>query len=137
MSEFISKSIEDSKKFAKQFCRDLKPGSCVCFTGDLGSGKTTVTNLIAKELGFEEDIVSPTFNILLQYKNSDGLLLNHFDLYRLESEEELDDIDFFATIENKGISFIEWSEKFPNVMPDNAIHVNIETLSPSSRKISW
>lgn len=134
MSEFTINTLEDLSTFAKNFSKDLKPGDVVCMTGDLGAGKTALVKFIADVFSIKDLVQSPTFNILLQYKN-DVMLINHFDLYRLENDQDLDDIGFFETLENGGITFIEWAEKFRDSMPDNAIWLRIEKLSESSRKL--
>lgn len=137
MREFISKNIQETWEIANNFASLLKPGSVVCMTGDLGAGKTAFVQGIAKHFNIDDDIVSPTFNIALQYKNPSGLTLNHFDLYRLEDPQELEDIAFFEIIESGGISFIEWSEKFKQEMPADAINLVIEKIDENTRKIIW
>lgn len=133
--EFISNSVEDTKKYAAEFLQKLKSGDVVCLSGDLGAGKTQFVQGIASALGVNIPVVSPTFNILLEYR--DGKIpLFHFDLYRLTDEEELEDIAFYETIESDGLSFIEWSEKFPDAMPSDAYSVNIEKINESIRKIT-
>ena len=108
MTTIQANNLEELQKIAEDFANNLKPGDVVCMTGDLGAGKTTFTQFVAKKLGITEPVQSPTFNILLQYKSPDGLTLNHFDLYRLENADELDDIAFYETIEDpNSISFIE------------------------------
>lgn len=106
MSEFTSNSVQETKDFAAKFAQSLKPGDVVCLQGDLGAGKTQFVQGVAAYLGIQESVVSPTFNILLQYE--DGKLpLYHFDLYRLNNIDELEDIAFYETVEADGLSFIE------------------------------
>lgn len=136
MQEYISKSIEDTNLIAKNFANSLKPSTVVCMTGDLGSGKTAFVKCVANALGIKQDIVSPTFNILLQYESANGYMFNHFDLYRLDSCEELEDIGFYEVVDDDGISFIEWSEKFPNNMPSNSVYIDISKLNETERKIT-
>lgn len=93
-------------------------------SGDLGAGKTQFVQGVAAALGVHDQVTSPTFNILLQYV--DGQLpLYHFDLYRLENAEELEDIGYFDTIEGDGVSFIEWGEKFPSALPSDYLEIVI------------
>ena len=113
-------NLEELKGFTNEFCRQLNPGTIVCLTGDLGAGKTTFVRYISEALGIKDQVQSPTFNIQLQYKN-DNATLNHFDLYRLEKAEELEDIGFYEAIEDEAITFIEWAEKFKDQMPEDAI----------------
>ena len=70
------------------------------------------------------DVTSPTFNILIEYEGS-SLMLYHFDLYRLEDAEELEDIDFYGVLESGGVSLVEWGDKFPDAMPDEYLDVRI------------
>ena len=135
MNIYISNSVEETKNFAKTFASKLKNGDVVCFKGNLGAGKTQFVQGVANYFDIKENVISPTFNILLQYDAKD-ITLFHFDLYRLEEEEQLEDIAFYETLESNGISFIEWSEKFPNALPDSYYEVNIEKMSDSSRKIT-
>lgn len=107
MNNTIVNSLEELDSLAANFAKQLKAGDVICMTGDLGAGKTTFVSAVAKTLGIEDGVQSPTFNLLLQYQNAEGILLNHFDLYRLENEEDLEDIGFFEIIEGEGISFIE------------------------------
>lgn len=106
MNEVNIENIKELKSFAKDFSNKLKPGSVICLSGDLGAGKTAFVQSICSALNIEEQVQSPTFNILLQYKN-DEVAVNHFDLYRLENSEELEDIGFFESIETEAISFVE------------------------------
>lgn len=132
MNEIQIKNLNELESFAKSFAKDLQPGSVVCLTGDLGAGKTAFVQAVAKAFGIEEPVQSPTFNILLQYKN-DEVQLNHFDLYRLEKPEELEDIGFYECIEGEAINFIEWAEKFKDQMPEDAIWITIKKLDETTR----
>ena len=136
MKEITINNLGELEKFCDEFSKILKPGNVVCLTGDLGAGKTTFVSAVTKALGINDSVQSPTFNLLLQYKNDDGLTINHFDLYRLEKEDDLDDIGFYETIEDGGITFIEWAEKFPEAMPSHAINLSITKLDSNSRKFT-
>lgn len=136
MNETIINNIEELQIFANDFVKNLNPGDVICISGGLGAGKTTFVQCIANALNIHEQLQSPTFNILLTYKNDDGLSLNHLDLYRLETPDELDDIAFYEEIENDAISFIEWAEKFESEMPDNSIWISIKKIDETKRKIT-
>ena len=120
MNNTLVNTLDDLDKFCKEFSKTLKPGNVVCLTGDLGAGKTAFVQSVAKAFNITDQVQSPTFNILLQYKNNE-ILINHFDLYRLEKAQELEDIGFFEAIESKAFSFVEWAEKFKDQMPEDAI----------------
>ena len=90
----------------------------------MGAGKTQFVQGIAEGLGIRATVTSPTFNILLQYDGG-RLPLYHFDLYRLDDASELEDIDFYGTVEGDGVSFIEWGSKFPEAMPFGFLEIKI------------
>lgn len=108
----------------------LTDGSVLALRGDLGAGKTHFVQGIAKGMGIDDVVVSPTFTLLNYYENK--IPLQHFDFYRLEEEYELDDLGFEDYIDS-GVTVIEWSEKFPDRLPDDAAVVTIEKMSPTER----
>ncbi len=112
----------------------LEPGDVVSLTGDLGAGKTTLTQGVAKGLGVAGPIVSPTFNILLVHPGRD-LTLYHLDLYRLTRVEDLDDIDFYGTLEAGGAALIEWGDRFPRALPADRLEVAITLGGGDGRTI--
>lgn len=120
MKEITLNSLEELENFCKELSASLKPGNVICLTGDLGAGKTAFVQAVAKAFNITDQVQSPTFNIQLQYEN-DEVVLNHFDLYRLERPEDLDDIGFYEALESEAISFVEWAEKFKDQMPEDAI----------------
>lgn len=108
----------------------LRNGNVLALRGDLGAGKTHFVQGIAKGMGITGPIVSPTFTILNYYEHD--IPLQHFDFYRLEDEYELDDLGFDEYIE-RGVTVIEWSEKFPDRIPDGAATVTIEKTGLADR----
>jgi tRNA threonylcarbamoyladenosine biosynthesis protein TsaE len=112
----------------------VQPGDVITLTGDLGAGKTCLVKGVARGLGVVEPVTSPTFNILLVHHGR--LDLNHFDLYRLERAEELEDIDFWGTLEAGGVSFVEWGERFGEALPDDHLAVTIEIVSEETRTLT-
>lgn len=112
----------------------LAPDDVLSLTGDLGAGKTALVKGIAWGLGVIEPVVSPTFNILLVHRGR--LALEHFDLYRLETEAQLEDVDFFETLESGGVSLIEWGERFPAALPADHLAVSIRITGDSEREIT-
>lgn len=112
----------------------MQPGDCVVLSGGLGAGKTQFAKGFAAGLGVDDEITSPTFNILFEYVG-DELPLLHFDLYRLDDEEELTDIDFFGLLESGGVCLVEWGDKFSAAMPDERIDVNVRADDDESREV--
>ena len=102
------------------------PGDVVCLYGDLGSGKTTFTQGIAKTLGLKHLPSSPTFILMQQYKTSksDIPILYHLDLYRLDTEKEIEQIGVSSLLDhNDGLLVIEWAEKAKSLLPDRRVDV--------------
>jgi tRNA threonylcarbamoyladenosine biosynthesis protein TsaE len=130
-------TLEELKEFGKEFSVRLKSGSVVALTGDLGAGKTTLSQSIAAGLGVTEEVTSPTFTIICEY-TSGRLPLYHFDLYRLETEEELENLGVDEYFYGRGICLVEWADKVPEALPEDAIWVNIEydDAQPDKRKIT-
>ena len=122
--EFLSHSVSETEQIAQQFAASLHPGDVVAYSGDLGAGKTAFTRGLARGLGYTGRVTSPTFNIVNEY---DGPVpLFHFDLYRLEGEEDLFDIGWEDYLTRGGICAVEWSQRAPGVLPPETIRVSLE-----------
>ncbi len=132
--KLVSHSAEETKRLGAALAACLQPGDVVVLNGDLGAGKTQFVQGVAEALGVTGEVTSPTFNILLTYDCASGVL-NHFDLYRLESAEDLDDIGYWEVLEGGGVSFIEWGDKFPSEMPDDYLEVAITSGTDGVRSI--
>lgn len=131
---FLSASPEDTLSFGEQLGQLLRDGDHICLTGDLGAGKTLLVQGLAKGLAIKEEVTSPTFTILQVY--SGPVTLYHFDLYRLEYEDQLDDIGFDEYTGNTGAAVIEWSEKFPDRLPEDRITITITKTRDSERLLA-
>ena len=118
------KNEKDSMEFGKLLSRKLTAGSVIALTGDLGTGKTTLTKAVAEGLGIKETITSPTFNIVKQY-DSGRLPLYHFDVYRIGDEDEMFDIGFDEYVDGDGVCLIEWAELIKGIIPENAVSIKI------------
>lgn len=128
-------SAEATKQLAATLAPYLHAGDVVVLTGDLGAGKTHFVQGLAKGRGVEGAVASPTFNVCVSYLDKDALPLNHFDLYRIESLEELEDIGFYEIIEGEGPSLIEWGEKFPEALPYTYLEIKITVDEDATRLI--
>ena len=95
----------------------LKPGSIVCLIGDLGAGKTTMTQSLAEALEVDDYITSPTFTIVNEYEGK--MPLYHFDVYRIGCSEEMYDIGFDEYINGEGVCIIEWANIIEDILPDD------------------
>ncbi|MBQ6315707.1 MAG: tRNA (adenosine(37)-N6)-threonylcarbamoyltransferase complex ATPase subunit type 1 TsaE [Mogibacterium sp.] len=116
---------EDTRRLGLEIARACEPGDIIALIGDLGTGKTALTKYIAEGLGVTEDVISPTFTIVKEYR-SGRLPLFHFDVYRLSSGEELLDIGAEDYLEGKGVSVIEWADIVADVLPEDALIVSLE-----------
>ena len=107
-------------------------GDVYCLSGDLGAGKTLMSKGVCEAVGVEEeDVVSPTFALMNIY-NGKIMEVRHFDLYRLDSPEELADIGFYEYVGGEGVSLIEWGDLFQSELPPEYLQVNL-TLVPEGR----
>lgn len=121
MEKLISHSENETKLIGKKFAKKLKKGDVIVLTGELGSGKTKFTEGVLEYFGLENEISSPTFNIINEYISKD-INIYHFDVYRLEDEDEFYAIggeEYF----DKGICLIEWGEMIERVLPKKYIHI--------------
>lgn len=121
MEEIFSNSPEATIELGKKIASTLKKGDVIVLTGDLGSGKTKLTEGILTYFGLEKEISSPTFTIVNEYY-TDNLNIYHFDVYRLEEEEEFLSIGGEEYFE-KGACIIEWGEMIENILPNTYIQI--------------
>lgn len=119
--QFLSKSENDTKNFAKSLASHLKNKDIIVLTGDLGSGKTKFVEGILNYWGLENEISSPTFTIVNEYQKND-VNIYHFDVYRLEDSSEFYEIGGEEYFEN-GICLIEWGELIEDALPKEYIHI--------------
>ena len=122
--EILMKNEEAVRDFGREMGKNLSSGSIVALTGDLGTGKTTLTKAIAEGLGVTETITSPTFNIVKQYE-SGRLPLYHFDVYRIGDVEEMYELGYEEYFFGSGICVIEWAELIDEIIPEEAIRIQI------------
>lgn len=122
--EIRIKNLKEMEKFGKFLSDHLKNKDVVSLKGDLGAGKTTLTNFIGKGLNISDYITSPTFNIVNSYYGDKEL--NHLDLYRIENPLELERIDYENYFYPEGISIIEWAENGGYYIPEDIIEIEIK-----------
>lgn len=125
MLQYKTTSPEETFLFGQHLAKVLGPGQVVCLAGDLGAGKTLLVQGLAKALGIEDTVNSPTFTILNVYEAA--FPIYHFDLYRLDYAEELFDIGFYEYTSAAGLAIIEWPDKFPGQLPDEYLWIDIKT----------
>lgn len=133
--KIISKSPEETIQVGRQIGSQLSEGSILCFFGDLGAGKTTLIKGIVKTVGdIDSDAVnSPTFVYLNIYQGIRTVY--HFDLYRLQNSKEFIAMGFDEYLGNTGICCLEWSERIEELLPPNAIRIEMKHLDRQLREI--
>lgn len=135
MCEIITNSPAETEAFAEQFAKELKGGEVIAFKGPMGMGKTCFTRGLAKGLGFTGQVNSPTFALVNEYIGG-RLPLYHFDMYRIESWEDLYSCGFFDYKDSGGIIAAEWSENIEGALDEDTITVTIERIDDTTRRIN-
>lgn len=130
---FISESAADTEKIAAELAKLILPGDTVALFGGLGAGKTAFTRGFAKGLGYGGEVTSPTFAIVHEYLGG-RLNIYHFDMYRIESFDELYSTGYFEYLESGGVVITEWSENIENVLPDRYYRVGISNPEQNDRR---
>lgn len=116
---------EETFELGKKLSENIKAGSIVTLSGDLGTGKTVFAQGFAKGLGIDEPVNSPTFTIVQVY-NEGKIPLYHFDVYRIADTEEMYEIGYEEYFYGEGVCLIEWAELIEDILPDNIIRVRID-----------
>ena len=132
--QYISHSPLETETIGAALGKVIPAGTVIAYRGDLGAGKTAFTRGLARGLGYQEPVTSPTYTVCNEYLGG-RLPLFHFDMYRLRSAEDLWDIGWDDYLDRGGICAVEWSENVDEAM-ENAIYVTIEKLGEDSRRIT-
>lgn len=118
-------NLEETEKFGIFLGENLKPGDVVCLNGDLGAGKTTLTKSIAKGLGIDDYVTSPTFTIVNEYYGN--INLYHIDTYRLDDKIDVDYLGFDEYFYSDGVTIVEWADKIRDALPEEYMEINISS----------
>ena len=129
-------SEKELVNIAKSLLKDFSDKKVVLFYGEMGVGKTTLIKELCKQLGVEEPTNSPTFSIVNEYISISHKPIYHFDFYRIEKEEEVYDMGYEDYFYSDNYCFVEWPEKIPNLLPEDAIKITIEEDEGNNRLIS-
>jgi len=121
---YESLSAEETMNVAETSAKKLSPGTIVCLSGDLGSGKTVFAKGFARGLGVSSDVTSPTFAIINSY-NSGVVPFHHFDVYRIKNISEMEDTGYEDYFYGDGVCLVEWAEMIAELIPSNAVWVKI------------
>lgn len=133
MQEYLSKSPAETEAFGKKLGEKLNPGSVIALYGGMGAGKTALTRGIASGLGIAQGVSSPTFALVHEYEGR--LTVYHFDMYRVESWDDLYSTGFFDYLDAGGVMIIEWSENIEGSIPDNAIRIHLRQGETENERI--
>lgn len=132
MAVFVSHGENETLAFAEEYAKTLQAGDVVCLDGDMGAGKTVFAKGVARGLGIQEEVASPTYAYVNSYQNK----LFHFDCYRVESEEFAEALGFSEYFDMGGICLVEWSENIKGLLPKGVKRVAI-TGKGSEREIEY
>jgi tRNA threonylcarbamoyladenosine biosynthesis protein TsaE len=134
--EIITCSAEETIAFGRKLAAKLSPPLIVLLRGDLGAGKTTLVKGIAEGFGAAraEDVTSPTFTLVHEYRGP-RTTLYHIDLYRIDTERELETLGLDDLVAPDCILLIEWGEKFPRLQRDKNVEIALERVGESERRI--
>lgn len=132
---FRTESPEETQTLGEELGKKLKPGHVIALIGDLGTGKTCLTQGIARGVGLAQNEVvnSPSYILINEYNGN--IPIYHIDLYRIESSEEIAELGLGEYVNGDGICIIEWADRMENTLPDTCIKVHISWEDENSRSI--
>jgi tRNA threonylcarbamoyladenosine biosynthesis protein TsaE len=137
MREFLTHSAEETTELGRRFAAELGPPRLVVLRGALGAGKTTLIKGIAE--GFQaapqENVTSPTFTLVHEYRGP-GMIVYHVDLYRVDTQHELDTLGIDDLFDENSVVLIEWGEKFARFLRERDVEITIERLGKNDRRIT-
>ena len=132
----ITTSAKETRALGARLAASLRPGDVLLLFGDMGAGKSELTRGIARGLGIDGPVSSPSFTILQVYE--DGRIpLYHFDWYRMETVEELYELGMEEYLGGDGIAVVEWPTRCPEAIPESYLAVTLTPLDESNREITW
>ena len=134
MIKIKTSSPEETIAAAERLGGLLKAGDMIAYKGGLGAGKTTFTRGLAIGMGLGDNVTSPTFALVNEYRGED-MTLYHFDMYRINSEEDLESTGFYDYDFDNNVAAVEWSENIADFLPESTIYITIERLSELEREI--
>lgn len=136
MKEIVVDSLDGLKEVAEAVVESLDGRNVVAFCGVMGAGKTTLISAIMEHFGSDDTVTSPTFALVNQYGTAEGEVVYHFDFYRINRIEEVFDMGYEEYFYSGDLCLIEWPELIEDLLPEDAMAVRIEVLSPTERKFT-
>ncbi len=134
--DFFSRSAEQTRRLGARLGAVLQRGDVICLQGDLGAGKTTFVQGVAKGWGSQDTVSSPTFILVNEYRRSDGGLLFHMDAYRVASTPEAEELDLDSMLA-AGALLIEWPERIDGLVPPEHLWVKLEHVDEEEREFKF
>jgi len=132
--EIFSRSADQTRRFGMRLGRMLQNGDVLCFSGDLGSGKTTFIQGIAQGWGSVDQVTSPTFVLVNEYYRMDGSTLFHMDAYRIDSTLEAEELDIDRML-HQGVLVVEWAERIDSVLPKERLTIKMAWVADEQRSL--
>ncbi|MCX6911060.1 MAG: tRNA (adenosine(37)-N6)-threonylcarbamoyltransferase complex ATPase subunit type 1 TsaE [Verrucomicrobia bacterium] len=132
----LTRSVEETIALGERLAGGWPAGTVIALSGDLGAGKTALTKGIARGLGVTDTITSPTFTLVNEHTARDDRRLYHVDLYRLDQPQQAVEIGIEEELAPDGWTIIEWAEKLGDVLPANAVRIEIEIVGENERRIT-
>jgi len=129
----ITKSEEETRQIGEAIGKGLLPGDIICLIGELGSGKTTITQGIARGVGVRTFVSSASFKLINEYEGR--IPVYHFDLFRLDKLSEVEELGYREYFYNQGVTIIEWAEKIRPLWPEQRIEIELKIVSDNAREI--
>lgn len=134
--EFTTRSAEETIDLGRQLAHELAPPLLVLLRGELGAGKTTLVKGIAEgfQAASQEDVTSPSFTLVHEYRGPEAIVY-HIDLYRIDTERELETLGLDDLFGDRNLLLVEWGEKFPRFARERDVEIAIERIADQERKI--
>ena len=136
MKEIVIDSLDELKDVAEAVVESLEGRNVVALFGAMGAGKTTLISAIMEYLGSTDNVTSPTFALVNQYNTASNSAVYHFDFYRINRIEEAFDMGYEEYFYSGDLCLVEWPELVEQLLPEDAMVVKIEILSPTKRKFT-
>ena len=135
--EITVQNLEDLDRAAAEFLKEIGNSTLIAFYAPMGSGKTTFTTAICRNLGVTDPVGSPTFAIVNEYMRADGEPMYHFDFYRINKLSEAVEIGLYDYLDSGYLCLMEWPENIEDLLPEETLKVSIHVNPDQSRTISW
>jgi tRNA threonylcarbamoyladenosine biosynthesis protein TsaE len=132
--EFISRSADQTRRIGIRLGEIMEPGDVVCLTGELGAGKTTFVQGVVRGWGSSDQVTSPTFVLVNNYRLPDGQVLSHLDAYRLENASEAENLDLESMLTG-GPLLVEWADRIMQALPEERLEIQMAWLAEELRQM--